>query len=94
MLTLDEINEILNDGGGICNECGAEMDLISIDGLDTFVCPDCGYTVDWSEYEYEHYGEWTESILSAFEGNVPPKGCIACGGPYPSCMSACSRFDD
>lgn len=23
-----------------------------------------------------------------------PECCIACGGPYPSCMSSCSLFDD
>ena len=23
-----------------------------------------------------------------------PEGCVACGGPYPDCMTSCSIFDD
>lgn len=23
-----------------------------------------------------------------------PEGCIACGGPYPDCMTSCKIFDD
>ena len=26
--------------------------------------------------------------------NDIPEGCIACGGPYPSCMTSCKMFDD
>ena len=32
-------------------------------------------------------------ILVDSEPDIP-SGCVSCGGPYPSCMSACSRFDD
>lgn len=93
-MSIDEINEILCSGGGICNECGTEMELVLKDGVYFFECPDCGCIVDWSEYEYEHYGEWVDTIKNAYDGNIPPKGCIACGGPYPQCMTSCSRFDD
>ena len=26
--------------------------------------------------------------------NDVPEGCAACGGPYPSCRTACPMFDD
>lgn len=38
--------------------------------------------------------EWVDEILNAYDGDVPPAGCRACGGPYPSCTTSCSMFDD
>lgn len=38
--------------------------------------------------------EWTPNMRRLFGGHVPPAGCRACGGPYPSCKTSCSMFDD
>lgn len=29
-----------------------------------------------------------------YEEDDIPEGCIACGGPYPSCKSSCNLFDE
>lgn len=87
-MTTEEINAIHDYGGGICPECEVEMDQIEEGGLLKFVCPECGYTVDCSEYEYE--SDSREPSVDEIPG-----GCVACGCPaYPDCMTACSRFDD
>lgn len=28
------------------------------------------------------------------QGEIPPAGCRACGGPYPYCKTSCKLFDD
>ena len=38
--------------------------------------------------------EWTEETIRMFGGDVPPAGCMACGGPYPDCKISCKMFDD
>ena len=87
-MTTEEINEIHAGGGGICPNCDVEMNQVIEGGIDRFVCPECGYTVDCSEYEFEaEYVEPSDDEI--------PGGCVAYGCPaYPDCMTACSRFDD
>ena len=46
------------------------------------------------EYEDDEEEEWTEEMLDMYAGNVPPNGCRACGGPYPSCKLSCPAFDE
>ncbi len=86
----DEIIQLILRGEAVC-DCGALMDLDD----DQFVCPNCGKVYDIGEYEDN--GPYTNlvdgCILVDSEPDIP-SGCMACGGPYPSCMSACSRFDD
>lgn len=93
-----ELLNCLNNGYAICNRCGAIMNIKEISTLrDDYVCPACGWTVDAMEYEYEGYEEkteWTPQMLNIFGKDIPPAGCIACGGPYPYCKSACKLFDD
>lgn len=28
------------------------------------------------------------------DGDGMPEGCAACGGPWPSCQTSCSMYDD
>jgi predicted RNA-binding Zn-ribbon protein involved in translation (DUF1610 family) len=93
-----ELRRYLNEGYAICNKCGAIMDRKEgPNGRDDiYACPSCGWKVDVMDYEYEEdeEEEWTEEILKAYDGDVPPAGCRACGGPYPQCKTSCKLFDD
>lgn len=93
-----ELMEYLNEGYAICNKCEAVMDRREHPrcGNDIYTCPSCGWNVDVMDYEYEddEEEEWTEETLNMYAGNVPPDGCRACGGPYPSCKSSCPIFDE
>ncbi len=92
-----ELMRCLNEGYAICNECGAIMDRKenSDDQGDIYVCPSCGWSVDVLDYEYEEdEEEWSDEIFNMYDGDVPPVGCRACGGPYPQCKSSCKIFDD
>lgn len=65
-------------GGPDCPDCGEMLGYSS--SLDQYKCPNCG------------------SIFEAYEINDDdgdiPSGCVACGGPYPSCKTSCKMFDD
>lgn len=52
--------------------------------------------MDEEDYEYEsdEEVEWTEEMLDMEQGEIPPAGCRACGGPYPYCKTSCKLFDD
>lgn len=92
-----ELMRYLNEGYAICNRCGAVMDRKEDPkgGCDIYACPSCGWEVDEMDYEYEDSEEeWTEDVLTAYNGDVPPAGCRACGGPYPYCKTSCKLFDD
>ena len=93
-----ELRRCLNEGYAICNKCGTIMDRKEgPNGRDDiYACPSCGWKVDVMDYEYEEdeEEEWTEEILKAYDGDVPPAGCRACGGPYPQCKTSCKLFDD
>lgn len=90
-----ELMRYVNEGYAICNKCGAVMDRIEDpDGI--YVCPACGWRVDTMEYEYDsgEEREWAPGSGMPVGDLVPPTGCLACGGPYPSCKTSCNLFDD
>ena len=92
-----ELSDLLVRGEAICNECGALMERTEDPkgGCDIFVCPNCGWQEDEMDYEYAPDGErpeWAPGSGMEFD-DIPP-GCLACGGPYPDCKSACKLFDD
>lgn len=95
-----ELLNYINDGYIICNLCGTIMDRVnSTTGNDNYVCPACGLKVDTLEYKYEYDGENHDDIeyskiFGDSEGEIPPVGCSACGGPYPYCKTSCKLFDD
>ena len=96
-----ELENYLNDGYAICNKCGAVMDYQVHPGDTneryTYICPSCGWEIDTIDYEYEgelYTEEWAPEIVRSFGGEVPPEGCLACGGPYPYCTTSCKMFDD
>ena len=67
-----------------CPMCGSEMGYSYI--RSEFKCPDCGYLMDQDDWDYEAEEDVDEMNI--------PFGCIACGGPYPKCMSSCKMYDD
>lgn len=75
-----ELIEYLNNGYAICNRCGAVMEQTEDPktGCEIYICPSCGLKVDEEEEQ----------------GEIPPAGCRACGGPYPYCKTSCKLFDD
>lgn len=96
-----DLLDYLNSGRAICNECGAVMERKEHRGnlLGFYYrCPSCGWKVDEEDYRYDDGDpepkEWTPEVIRAFDGDIPPAGCIACGGPYPDCKSSCKMFDD
>ena len=72
----------------ICVECQGVMN--PADDV-VLVCSSCGHSVDIEDYgfedEYDDYYSIGESLDDA------PEGCVACGGPYPSCKTSCKIFD-
>lgn len=92
-LSGNDILKEINNGGAVCNRCGARMAARVKPGY--FVCPNCGSEEDQAEYEYEpfHNDPWSEVSRSAFHNDIPPEGCRACGGPYPKCVDSCKLFD-
>ena len=95
-----EIREYLNDGWGICNNCGALMDEEIRNRIGVFTCPACGWECDVMDYEYEE-GEVMELVQDERgdeylipRDDMPPAGCRACGGPYPYCKASCKMYDD
>lgn len=84
-----ELIEYLNNGYAICNRCGAVMRQTEDPktGCGIYICPSCGLKMDEEDYEYEsdEEVEWTEEMLDMEQGDIPPAGCRACGGPYPYC---------
>lgn len=70
-----------------CYECGAKMEKADEEVL---VCPACHHSVDIEDYDSE------EEIYSysSYENDDMPECCVACGGPYPNCMTSCKIFDD
>jgi hypothetical protein len=73
--------------------------LASTDNLD-WTCPKCGADgwLSWCEETKESVvilaRERTyEEIYTDPDANTPAC-CIACGGPYPDCLTSCKIFDD
>lgn len=96
----EAIWKYLNDGYAICNECGALMDQTTDPetGYAVFKCPACGWQIEEEDYVYDDGDpeprEWTDQMKQAFGEDVPPAGCLACGGPYPYCKTSCKLFDE
>jgi hypothetical protein len=38
--------------------------------------------------EHRKQKDWTD-----YDPDKPPKGCAACGGPFPLCAESCPIFD-
>lgn len=93
-----EIGAYLDAGDAICNKCGALMDREPDPqgGCDVLTCPSCGWRIDDMDYAYDGFkdAECASLTLAAYDGDVPPAGCLACGGPYPDCKTSCKLFDD
>lgn len=85
--------------GKYCPECNAELEYdedeeqVVCTCCDQFSCdPD---KVDYSIRIYKTIQE-NERFMKEWEreDDEPPEGCLACGGPYPDCISSCTVFDD
>lgn len=44
------------------------------------------------EEDYPIIYQWSDD--SDDDDDEMPEGCAACGGPWPSCQSSCSLYDD
>lgn len=51
--------------------------------------------------EADEYNRWFDECVGEpdrpddeDDDDYIPEGCVACGGPYPSCTSSCPLFDD
>lgn len=76
--------ECVNNDIPVCNECGAIMERRENPGYcDVFVCPNCGCKVDEMDYEFEESEDDYDWDDEEEDDNQIPKGCAACGGPYP-----------
>lgn len=56
-------------------------------------CNGCGssYKLFWNDAEQD----WDIEVeYSDKDTDEMPECCIACGGPYPDCMTSCKIFDD
>lgn len=94
-----QLIDMLNDGYTICNNCGVVMELLQPVGIRTImVCPECGTKVDREDYEFDfgdsNDDEWSPNTTTILGEDIPPVGCMACGGPYPHCRLSCNLFDD
>lgn len=79
----------------LCIDCKTEMDCKPGSTCDVYTCPSCGYMFYGEDYELnddDEDSEWDSIVLQAYDDDVPPKGCRACGGPYPQCKSSCGLF--
>ena len=96
----DDVWRYIDNGSAICNKCGALMDQTDYPetGYAIFKCPSCGWQIEEEDYEYDDGDpepkEWTDQMKNMFDDDIPPEGCIACGGPYPHCKTSCKLFDD
>ncbi len=73
-----------------CTECGADMYMDKEDN-EFYQCVSCDF------YIHEEYFRNIDDEYDDYyndEDDETPEGCVACGGPYPNCMSSCNMFDD
>lgn len=79
----------INNNIPICHKCAALLDEVSEDDEDIYKCPNCGWSIDPSDYEPPQDGvdNTMEDVLGM------PAGCEACGGPFPLCRDSCSLFE-
>ena len=76
----DECHEYLNDQSGFDAYCGY------------WTCLKCGNSnkIGKSEIIFDNHEDFSYDD----EDEEVPVGCIACGGPYPNCMTSCKMFDN
>ena len=67
----------------ICIKCYNVMEFE--DG--SYSCPFCGWGFTGEGADYEEFDEYE------YDEDDIPAGCIACGGPYPDCISSCNLID-
>lgn len=50
----------------------------------------------WNNDEYDEYNMTEKEKQDYFDRHIDeiPEGCLACGGPYPTCKDSCALFDD
>lgn len=64
-------------------------------GRKNLKCDECGTPMiylgknEWDEDEWE-----CPNCADQAEEEDMPECCVACGGPYPDCISSCEMFDD
>ena len=70
----------------VCDECYSAMEVTRLDRKTRLVrCPQCG-----NDYCIDNEDE----IINDYCNEDIPECCVACGGPYPDCMTSCKIFDD
>lgn len=86
--------------GKYCPECNAELEYDPEQEAVICTCCDRFFAEpDEVDYEIELYKieKANEEFLKKWEldeYDEPPEGCVACGGPYPDCITSCKLFDD
>lgn len=75
-----------------CSKCGGLLDYVEspAGSQGVYICLSCG----WKEYNEDKEEDWTPEMYDMYDGDIPPDGCMACGGPYPDCIASCNMFDD
>ena len=66
----------------LCDKCGKKqfMEDGPVSTADQgILCMSC-----WKDYS---------KVYKSKPSSKVPKGCVACGGPYPDCKSSCKMFD-
>ena len=50
----------------------------------------------WNNGEYDEDNMTEKEKQDYFDRHIDeiPEGCLACGGPYPTCKDSCALFDD
>ena len=76
----------MNDEVKFCPYCNRRVEYTNIG----WVCEWCGENLKDDEVTDEPLGDVEYPLGSEDK----PDCCIACGGPYPSCKTSCSIFDD
>lgn len=81
----------------VCEHCGNNEMEIDYSEL-TAYCPCCNgkWALEWGSF-FEAYVIDFENCLEEpcnDDNSDMPECCIACGGPYPNCMTSCKLFDD
>ena len=102
----DRLNEtqmdILGDAGSNsagmyvqCSSCGQYMNFEegTNGGFGRWICPSCGTKVR-ELTAYNQLGRENEKETMKWNDDTVPEGCAACGGPWPSCQTSCSMYDD
>ena len=46
------------------------------------------------EDDEEYFAIYIDDPDDDDDGDGMPEGCAACGGPWPSCQTSCSMYDD